>query len=327
MRISEGQAGAIDSTVKVVDFPRAHRGAAGARDMERINQFDFFNLGQKLKALRAFSGTVAAEPAFIPVWEAFHTVDQLRQGAPIQLGVSRACAAALAAKLDDVLTNHFREVDEDGDNGWKFPTAETPAIPFWRWTQVTKALDEFEMIFREEMREAATYRVPQRGIFDTPRLVDAADETFPVETLSVMTGKARDEWRSAGRCLAFNLLSASGFHVTRAVESTMEHYYNLFSGKSGTLRSWNDYLKALEALDDTAPHGKPSAKTLAELRQMKDDYRNPIAHPRVVLSEPDARMLFANGESLIIAMAQEIRAVAPGLMGLIPQIFREQAAE
>jgi len=53
----------------------------------------------------------------------------------------------------------------------------------------------------------------------------------------------------------------------------------------------------------------PSAKTLAELDQMRTDYRNPIMHPRVVLTEPDARMLFANGESLIIAMAQEIAAV------------------
>ena len=55
---------------------------------------------------------------------------------------------------------------------------------------------------------------------------------------------------------------------------------------------------------------------------MKDDYRNPIAHPRIVLTEPDARMLFANGESLIIAMAQELKAAMPvpnaltGLLGL-----------
>ena len=37
---------------------------------------------------------------------------------------------------------------------------------------------------------------------------------------------------------------------------------------------------------------------------MKDDYRNPVMHPlRVTLTESDARMLFDNGESLIIAMA------------------------
>ena len=55
----------------------------------------------------------------------------------------------------------------------------------------------------------------------------------------------------------------------------------------------------------------PSEKVISEIQQMKDDYRNPIAHPRIVLTEPDARMLFANGESLIIAMAQEMKAAIP----------------
>jgi hypothetical protein len=107
--------------------------------------------------------------------------------------------------------------------------------------------------------------------------------------------------------LAFNLLSASGFHVARAVEGTLESYYQLFSGKPGeTLANWHDYKIALEKIASKNPKPCPLAKTLTELDQMRTDYRNPIVHPRVVLTEPDARMLFANGESLIIAMAQEI---------------------
>ena len=40
---------------------------------------------------------------------------------------------------------------------------------------------------------------------------------------------------------------------------------------------------------------------------MKDDYRNPIMHPRVVLTESDARMLFNNGEmSLTIALLSSL---------------------
>ena len=63
----------------------------------------------------------------------------------------------------------------------------------------------------------------------------------------------------------------------------------------------------------------PAAKTLAELMQMKDDYRNPLMHPRVTLSETEARILFDNGESLIIAMAEEIKAIreAGGVQGAL----------
>jgi hypothetical protein len=159
------------------------------------------------------------------------------------------------------------------------------------------------------MREAATYYVPRRGIFFTPALVDSADETFPVDIRGSLPEKTKTDWKAAGRCLAFNLLSASGFHVARAVEGMLEAYYQLFCNQSGgTLNGWNDYIIELEKSLKNGNVPIPSAKTIAELKQMKDDYRNPIMHPRVVLSEPDARMLFANGESLIIAMAQEIEA-------------------
>jgi hypothetical protein len=115
-------------------------------------------------------------------------------------------------------------------------------------------------------------------------------------------------------CLAFNLLSASGFHVARAVEACLESYYQLFSGKPGeTLNGWKDYIIALQKIAAKTPTPCPSKKTLAELDQMREDYRNPIVHPRVVLSEGDARMLFANGESLIIAMAQELAQAAGGV--------------
>jgi hypothetical protein len=69
----------------------------------------------------------------------------------------------------------------------------------------------------------------------------------------------------------------------------------------------------LEKIASSDPTPCPLKKTLIELDQMREDYRNPIVHPRVVLSESDARMLFANGESLIIAMAQELAEAAKGV--------------
>jgi hypothetical protein len=139
-------------------------------------------------------------------------------------------------------------------------------------------------------------------------------KTFPKDLQLFIPQKAKDDWKSAGRCLAFSLLSASGFHVARAVEACLESYYGHFSGKPGaTLHGWKDYINALQKIADGNPTPCPLAKTLVELDQMREDYRNPIVHPRVVLSESDARMLFANGESLIIAMAQELAEASKGI--------------
>ena len=255
------------------------------------------------------------------------TVEGLLRGDPIALRVSRPSAQALLEAVNGIVIRHFTRQTDGGAPEWKFPEPTDLPVQPWEWDFTKKALETFQTIFAEEMREAAVYRVPDRGIFDTAKLVDAADATFPAELAYVVPEKTKQDWCAAGRCLAFNLLSASGFHVARAVEGAIEAYYQSAYGiattdKKATLNSWGDYLKALEEAKDAKPAKGPlvpSEKVIAEIRQMKDDYRNPIAHPRIVLSEPDARMLFANGESLIIAMAQEIKAANP-TVGLVTSV-------
>lgn len=216
--------------------------------------------------------------------------------------------------MNSLWNERFQMKDAEGKPSLRFPDEKDPPVKEWELNWIRSAVGEFETVFAEEMRETATYFVPRRGIYHTPALVDAADNTFPADLQPHIPQKAKDDWKAAGRCLAFNLLSASGFHVARAVEACLEVYYQLFSGKPGaTLHGWKDYISALEKIAEKEPTPCPSKKTLTELDQMREDYRNPIVHPRVVLTEGDARMLFANGESLIIAMAQEIAEAAKGV--------------
>jgi len=89
--------------------------------------------------------------------------------------------------------------------------------------------------------------------------------------------------------------------------NTLEVYYQAFTGKDGTLNSWHDYISALDGVGKAEGQPAPDEKTINLLKQMKDDYRNPVVHPRVVLSESDARIVFCNGEAAIMGMAQEIK--------------------
>jgi hypothetical protein len=231
-------------------------------------------------------------------------------GKPIPLGISTAKAAAFRDAMGTLFARRFMTTNEKGESVVQYPDQNAQTVQPWETYWIKQALVGFETVFAEEMKEAATYYVPRKGIFSTPALVDTADEAFPESLRGHIPQKTKNDWKSAGRCLAFNLLSASGFHAARAVEGTLEAYYQLFTGQPGaTLKTWYEYTQALEEVAKTNPTPSPQAKTLAELDQMRTDYRNPIMHPRVVLTEPDARMLFANGESLIIAMAQEICAV------------------
>ncbi len=164
-------------------------------------------------------------------------------------------------------------------------------------------------MFSAELRESAVYFVPSRGIFHTPDLVNSADKAFPEELRSFITEKTREDWRAAGRCLAFNLSSAAGFHIARAVEGMMEVYHQIFcpAGKKG-LKHWRDYIADFESELAGDNQVMPSSRVISDLKQMKEDYRNPLMHPRVVLTDADARILLANGESVILRMAQEMQA-------------------
>jgi len=310
-----GQAGANSQPNVVVLFPSI---LEGSRDVERINPFAFYDLSEWLKEPTRISFPANAGDCFYPFMRARHALTMLANGVPIQLGISKASAEALRAHAERLINTYIFEGEKLRE--------PAPEMPNWEVGHYRQLLERFETVFAEEMKESAAYYVPRRGIFYIPALVDSADESIPQDLQSAIPDKTRNDWKAAGRCLAFNLLSASGFHVARAVEGTVEAYYQFFSGKLGlTLNSWNDYVVALEKLvsGDSVP--KPSKKVIEELKQMKDDYRNPIVHPRVVLSEADARMLFNNGESLIIAMLQEL--IAARQTGVQPALALAGGAE
>lgn len=272
-------------------------------DVEKVNAYAFYEMARELIIVHSLSDEVSTRDAVIPVMNARNRMRAILGGEPIPLGVSRKTAADLAGTLDS-LWSVFTVDDGEGGRKFQWP-AEGSTFEPWQLSWYRNALEKFETVFSAEMGDAATYVVPRRGIFSTAALVDTADETFPAEIRGAIPNKTLDDWRAAGRCLAFGLMSASGFHVARAVEGTIEKYYMTFTGKTDTLNGWYDYIKALK---DVSGPKVPSDKTLTELEQMKDDYRNPLMHPRVVLTEAEARILFANGESLIIAMAGEIKA-------------------
>jgi hypothetical protein len=294
--------------------------------VEKVNAYWFYDLARDLRAVASLPDGVDANTALMPILNArFRMGNLVTKGDPIPLGVSKASAQALLEDLEHCFGNFHID---DGEGGKKFEwPKEGQTLPPWLFLAFRSSLDKFETVFSAEMAEAATYFVPRRGIFYTPALVDTADETFPENVRDAIPEKTKLEWRSAGRCLAFALCSASGFHVARAVEGTMEAYYQALVGKGPGEITWGKYLEDLEVAAKK-PDG-PSEKTLAGIRQMKDDYRNPLMHPRVVLSESDARMLFANGESLILGMANEIKKVTqlPLVGGTISKLFARAEGE
>ncbi|MDF3022776.1 MAG: hypothetical protein K0R10_137 [Alphaproteobacteria bacterium] len=272
--------------------------------MKRINQFSVYTIGKNFGELAKYADRKDPVPRNIDLL--FHLMDArqglytLLEGELIQLQVSVAPAERFLKSIEYVLGKYYKD--------WQKEMNFEGEIPSWELSTVSNNLRSFEIVFTEEMNQTATYYVPRRGIYHTPALVDYAHEIFTPDIIDMVPPKSKDDWKAAGRCFAFGLYTASGFHVGRAVEGMMEVYYQFFSGKAGaTLKGWDNYYTQLEKIRNAGTGKIPTEKILLEFKQMKDDYRNPISHPRQVLDECDSGILFNNGTALISMMASELK--------------------
>jgi hypothetical protein len=154
-------------------------------------------------------------------------------------------------------------------------------------------------VLNTELGQLDTYFVSRTGIYSTPELIERADEQFAPNIRERFPESTRLDIRQAGRCLAFELPTAAGFHIMRATESILREYYDIYVGKKPKTRNWGRYIADLKRT-------KANPKTVAVIDQIRDLHRNPTIHPETVLSSSEALILFGIAQSAIIAMMEDM---------------------
>ena len=166
--------------------------------------------------------------------------------------------------------------------------------------EVIEGAKEFETIFAAEVQNMATYFVSKKGIYDTNDLIGRADELFTSDVRKILSDQSRRDICEAGRCLAFDLATAAGFHIARAVEGTLVDYLKLlcpqeFEQLKESSRNLGAYIKMARE------HGG-NDKVCGALDQFRDLHRNPLIHPESVLSIDEAVTLLGIAQSAIVAI-------------------------
>ena len=114
------------------------------------------------------------------IFSAQNQLDGLLKGNPFTLGVSTGKAQELRAEIETVVEWNYLArnedgsfvVDEEGNRKWSIPSVGAARIDRWQLSSITNALDKFETVFAEEMREGCSYHIPQRGITSVVALVE-----------------------------------------------------------------------------------------------------------------------------------------------------------
>lgn len=270
--------------------------------MDKADIYKIYQLGIALAPIKELRHDARAIDAFQPVFGAKNALEELLgENGAAKIDICRGDVQQLYDAVNRAFKAHFWDAQKER---MAFPAEAVKFGHFHVW-EISSALQSFEPVFRAEMQVAAAYWVPRKGTYNTTELVNHADGCFAVDLLGTIGEMGLTEYRAAGKCFAFGLYSATGYHACRAVEAVLRKYYQHYLGKpSGEKMQWGQMLEELEGVSASA---RPAEKTLAYIRHVKDHDRNPLSHTRVVLDEQDADGLLKFASIVMVAMAREMK--------------------
>jgi hypothetical protein len=277
----------------------------------------FVELGAALEQASKVDAQGGLFPAMFDLYRLKNALGTLAAGERAKLTACGHDLAELLNQLDAFETRHFR----DAQGNWITP-ADGARAPYELGSIVTK-VQQFQNVLIADLRITASFTVTKSGIFDVNQLVNCAHQALPDGVRNKLTKEALDEVDASGKCLAFSLPTASGFHAMRAVERVIKTYLSDFISveEIARLKNWGQYLDALERRANGEALPKPSQEAIALIRQIKDIYRNPVIHPDRVLSSDEAMALFHSTMAAIGRIATELSKKEPKLPGLLGSIL------
>jgi hypothetical protein len=280
----------------------------GSVPMEKVNLFFFYQLGAQLSPL----SKMTAEPKNrVDVFIAGQTVGTYVRSLlnwTVELKVCRAGATALLDAIDKVQKwSNTVKAPED----WTKKDYSLDSM----FQQVIIKAKNLETVLSEELQTLSSYYASQKGIYSISDLIDQAEKMFFPSMLEKFGESVVQDIKQGGRCLAFDIPTACGFHMLRATEAVLHEYYiSVCKPESkDKLSGWSAYISVLFKLSEEAnvePDIKAHVKkVIALLQQIKDQDRNLIMHPEVVLTADEAFVLFEITKGIIMAMSDRLPKV------------------
>lgn len=298
-----GQAGAF---LRIGDRCYSAANQQGCSRVKRVNLLEYFELAEALHGARR--ALIADKLRGGSVW--VHTSDlpeKLKSFIRDDNGftTSKRSATELCTTIETWIAENLM----DGNSPKAFSTEKFDVeFSSWQMGGMSNKIDAFRSVFAAECADVDVYTVGQVSIYKTSALVSDGAGIIPSDIQPDMPVETLIEFNSAGRCLAFDLPTACGFHALRGLELVMDDYLKFF-GVTAKMRSWNDYIKALDKLiEKPKGNAKPAAKVTAMLDRMRELERNPLMHPRDTLDAVQADMLFKLCAITVIEIAKDMKA-------------------
>lgn len=254
--------------------------------MQRVNEYRFYTLGAAMERLRSLEKSTLYRDCIAGGWVARRNLRALLDD-PVSLKVCRPAIEKILDAISKFLPEDPFEIIGDKEFGEK-------EVGFLAYT-IQEGLKELDTVLDAECRTLDTYAVSQKGAYSTSDLIDRAEIMIPEETRNNLEDAVIKDIREAGRCLVFDLPTAAGFHVLRAIELVMADCLKKKNAGQKKPTNWGQYIEQLKKAG-------VASRITSMLENIKNLYRNPIAHPEDTLTDSDALVLFGLGIAAIQQM-------------------------
>lgn len=276
---------------------------ADGDDVKKVNLFEIYEFGSKIEAIAQIpDGSPMIAGRFV-LWHAREHLEMMISTEAPLLSSSNRAARGLITEITNLVNKDihiFLKQTESGNFDWRLASVKAAAT-----TMVS--------VLSNDMPDIASYVVKQKGIYRTADLIEHAERQLSSIAQSSLPSQACVDIREAGKCLAYELPTACAFHLWRAVETVMGHYYKNLTGKTFEAAkitpNWAIKIKALEA-------AKAETKITAFLDHIRGEYRNPQTHPDETVSIEAAQQLF----SVALSSIEQIMTEA-GKLPLVPNVI------
>jgi hypothetical protein len=141
-------------------------------------------------------------------------------------------------------------------------TRTIDAAELWH---IKRSYSQYKTALLAELGILNSYFVTQKGGFDTISLLTWGENLYPPD-LAQKVPEAIFDAKESGKCLAYEVPTACGFHVFRALEGVLRRYHAHVTGGASAprVRSIGAYVRSLEIA------GKGDPKILAVLERFHD---------------------------------------------------------
>lgn len=267
--------------------------------MLRVNEYQFYDLAVRVHLVGEVEENEKVQDRFPALFFAREALlDGLQQ---IPLRICKPVVGELIRAIDSVLPRD--------DKGAMLPMKSDQTISYLQAYDLRETVKKFEAVLSAELQAFDTYFISQKGAYSTPDLIERADVIFPETIRRDIPQQAIIDIREAGRCFAFDAPTAAGFHILRAIEAVMAEYYAIIIGTAipTRMRNWGIYIKKMQ------DSGKADPKIIVFLDHIREQYRNPITHPEVILSSDEVEVLLSTAVGAIRQMILAIQKTPVGL--------------